>query len=326
MNYIAADADRARGKEKAGVAQSGRREGQVGRHKVDMSVILFVTCVLSLDGVFGAANPSSSRHHNTRRFVTNGINLTDTDDVVKRFTVPERSNETASAVSTTDNIHAGAVIGIARKRWPLKVPYTTAELTSPDGNRVVRDSIRDIEKKTCLTFVRRTIEVDYINFMDGEGCFSQIGKQGGKQDVILGEGCFTQPKTEHEIMHTLGSYHEMNRPDRDKYVKIFFKNIQPKFREQFIRRTKPAPETKYDYGSIMHYGKWAFSRNGKPIMFPKLVNGRRYIGDFGVLDKHKGMTPRDAQALNHYYACDRVNSKILVDFEVRPKTPQPAAG
>lgn len=251
-----------------------------------------------------------------RRQLTNGINSTDI--AAKRFTIPLQGGRTARAVSTTDNIHSGAVIGVARKRWPMKIPYTTVELTSPQGNRVVRDSIRDIEKKTCLTFVRRTVELDYINFMDGEGCFSQIGKQGGKQDVILGEGCFTQPKTEHEIMHTLGSYHEMNRPDRDKYVKIFFKNIQPKFREQFIRRGKPPPEGKYDYGSIMHYGKWAFSRNGKPIMSPKLVNGRHYMGDFGVLDKHSGMTDSDAKVLNSYYACNRVNNKVLVDYEVRP--------
>ena len=51
-------------------------------------------------------------------------------------------------------------------------------------------------------------------------------KQGYKQELSLGRGCEYKGTAIHEIFHALGFEHEQSRPDRDKYVKINFQNIE----------------------------------------------------------------------------------------------------
>ena len=49
------------------------------------------------------------------------------------------------------------------------------------------------------------------------GCSSYVGREGGKQEVILGRDCFSQgdqtaaKNIRHELLHALGFLHEMNR-------------------------------------------------------------------------------------------------------------------
>ena len=61
----------------------------------------------------------------------------------------------------------------------------------------------------------------------------------------------------HEIGHTLGLYHEQNRPDRDQHVSIMWNNIQPSNYLQFEENTWTEASiynTTYNTGSVMHYG------------------------------------------------------------------------
>jgi hypothetical protein len=99
----------------------------------------------------------------------------------------------------------------------------------------------------------------------GSGCWSLLGKQGGQQPLNLqANGCVTRGIVQHEFLHALGFYHEQSRPDRDSFVRINYENIDPKDNYQFAKQTESKTlGSPYDYGSVMHYGKTAFSKNQK---------------------------------------------------------------
>src|SRR5215213_11440542 len=48
-------------------------------------------------------------------------------------------------------------------------------------------AINHVNTNTNLCLVARTNEADYIQFVDGSGCASYVGKQGGRQDITIGD-------------------------------------------------------------------------------------------------------------------------------------------
>ena len=112
---------------------------------------------------------------------------------------------------------------------------------------------------------------DFIRFQNkGEGCYSDsVGKLGGEQIINLGDGCHHQNTIVHEIGHAIGFWHEQNRPDRDKYIKINWGNVMEvnNIYEQFeLNKDVDYRGEQYDYDSIMHYELNAFSKNGQDTM------------------------------------------------------------
>jgi hypothetical protein len=62
------------------------------------------------------------------------------------------------------------------------------------------------------SFIPRTVEDDYIAILKnaslegGEGCWSKLGKRGGRQPLSLSTGCTYDVGTPiHEFMHALGN-------------------------------------------------------------------------------------------------------------------------
>ncbi|KAB7503817.1 Zinc metalloproteinase nas-15, partial [Armadillidium nasatum] len=95
-------------------------------------------------------------------------------------------------------------------------------------------------------------------------CSSSVGRVGGSQVVSLGEGCLTKGVVIHELMHSLGFWHEQARPDRDRYITIIWENIQMGLSYNFGKYdwdTIQNLSVPYDLGSIMHYGSNAFAKN-----------------------------------------------------------------
>lgn len=140
------------------------------------------------------------------------------------------------------------------KLWPnATYPYTFDDNYNSEAIWVIKKAMEEISSKTCMKFVPRRREKDWVEFFSGRGCWSFAGNQKkGKQKLSLQDpGCI--PFTGiviHEIMHSLGYAHEHQREDRDDHLKINWDNIDRKNYEDFAK-INTTHNTKYDYGSIM---------------------------------------------------------------------------
>lgn len=86
---------------------------------------------------------------------------------------------------------------------------------------------RDIERSLTYTVIK--LKYCYcIVIFDCAGCWSSVGRIGGRQELNLqSPGCLTKKGTvEHEMMHALGFLHEQNRWERDKHVTVNYDNVQ----------------------------------------------------------------------------------------------------
>lgn len=89
--------------------------------------------------------------------------------------------------------------------------------------------MKDFHDMTCIQFVPRTVESDYIEIKaDSKGCWSYVGKQDGPQTVNLQIPiCLRKKGTViHEFMHTIGFFHEHRRYERDLYIDVNWNNIK----------------------------------------------------------------------------------------------------
>lgn len=152
--------------------------------------------------------------------------------------------------------------------------------THPVPHSLILDAIRHWEERTPIRFVERGPDnserfPNYVFFRESDGCAAHIGRrQTGRQDVFLAAiGCAHLGIVIHEIGHTVGLWHEQSREDRDSFVRIVPENIELGQEHNFDQHITDGDDVgDYDFGSIMHYRKDAFSVNGEPTIVP-LVEG-----------------------------------------------------
>lgn len=223
---------------------------------------------------------------------------------LKKWTQWEDNNEISRA----------AVYNI-QKLWTNGIVYYKID-ENLNGNitSLLKQAMKLFENNTCIKFIQwQNQSTDYVFIQQSNKCSSVLGRQRGKQNLFLSNHyCSTIGQILHELMHTLGFWHEMNRNDRDDYVEIHWNKI--KDGEEFnFNKLRPweynSLNTSFDYDSVMMYGSMAFSVDNSPTITPKKS---------GVIlrdvSEKTNLSEIDIKRINRLYECFNEN---------RPSVPDP---
>ncbi|XP_073715171.1 low choriolytic enzyme [Misgurnus anguillicaudatus] len=177
------------------------------------------------------------------------------------------------------------------------IPYVIADHYSSSEKEIIKRGLDSFTDISCVRFFPRNNERDYISIESRSGCYSYVGRQGYGQVLSLARsGCIYHSTIQHELLHALGFNHEQTRSDRDSYIKIVWENILEDKKHNFNKIDTLNQGTSYDYGSVMQYERYAFSKNGNPTMVP-IPNSNVQLG--GATQ----MSQNDINRLNRLYNC-----------------------
>ncbi|KAG1662260.1 Astacin-like metalloprotease toxin 1 [Nymphon striatum] len=168
------------------------------------------------------------------------------------------------------------------KLWPNGTIYYVIDQSLAQYTTLIHGAMAEYTTKTggCITFRNGTGQGNYLDIGKYEGCNSHVGMSGwGWQRLSLGEGC----QYHGIVLHELYCFrHNFRTIDQD---------------ENYLF-------TKYDYGSIMQYGKKSFSKNGLDTMEP--------IYQTFVFGQRKNLSTGDVTTVMSLYNCAERAAKPMV--------------
>ncbi|CAK8679229.1 unnamed protein product [Clavelina lepadiformis] len=184
-----------------------------------------------------------------------------------------------------------------------RIPFSYSDelFSHPEHQNSIKKALSIVNALTCIDFQPATkVDRDQLHFTVGRGCWSYIGKNGGKQEISIDKGCYSTGTILHELMHALGFWHEQSRGDRDVFVEVLKQNIISGMRKNFFKKDPSLVESfnsGYDYNSVMHYSGYSFSKNNHPTII-NLQTGE------AVVSQRIMLSSEDQYQLRAMYNCN----------------------
>jgi len=171
-------------------------------------------------------------------------------------------------ILTENQVNSGILKGAGLQeritKWSNNTVYYSINSSVPNPSRIL-DAINNYQEKTVLKFEIRTNQPNYVEFIENTnpdvGGYSQVGMVGGRQVIALSSGS-PAGVVVHEMGHTVGLIHEHSRSDRDRFIKVYYDNINPDYKFAFSKINTAYKTISLDFSSIMMYSPWAFTING----------------------------------------------------------------
>lgn len=114
------------------------------------------------------------------------------------------------------------------RKWPNnEIPYALSSQYGSYSRQIIAKAMNEYHLKTCIRFVARDSRRhrDYVYIHPDDGCYSLVGRVGGRQPLSLDSGCIQVGTIVHELMHAVGFFHEQSRYDRDQFIDINWRNV-----------------------------------------------------------------------------------------------------
>uniref|UniRef100_A0A0K0DV45 Metalloendopeptidase n=2 Tax=Strongyloides stercoralis TaxID=6248 RepID=A0A0K0DV45_STRER len=204
----------------------------------------------------------------------------------------------------TKKINKRAIFKNVTPKWIFPISYTVGDSINL---QLIENVLNGIRQQTCLTFKKvRNFQGIGIKYVKGASCgiFSK-----NYTPVIIGiaQFCGKVGKIQKKTLNILGLLDEEDRPNRNNYVTINFQNVVDSVRFELNSRDPSMVNSynlRYDYGSIMHNGKYYVSKNGKMTIVPK---NKLYFNTIGQISQ---LGFNDMKTLNMYYCSSKCPKKL----------------
>lgn len=204
-------------------------------------------------------------------------------------------------VRTSGGPRYGVFINGSSYRWNAGVvPFEIDAAFADSARQTIIAAMNHVAGSVGgVSFRQRTSEASWIRFVPTDSvCNSPVGRQGGAQTINISTTPNTCGRTmgvvAHEILHSLGMWHEQSRCDRDDFVTINLANVRAGAESNFAKLCSGNTVVfAYNEGSIMHYGRFAFSTGGATIVSKRGLDS--------LMGQRVAMAQTDISTINYIY-------------------------